>query len=154
MIPDSPPPDRFTYHFWMWKRLGFFLSPPDISSKGHFPNVTSSRGWGRGSQNTSWGGVGGNKDMKHVKTSWNFSYLSLWGSHLVLKFAVSCFLHPPLSAQILKFARPGCIMRDAILFNDCCGLGKFSSLRKLSSMHWYTSIIGLGNVSTLGSARK
>ena len=26
------------------ERLGFFPSPPDIFSKGHFPNVTSSKG--------------------------------------------------------------------------------------------------------------
>ena len=42
------------------ERLGFFLSLPDI-----FPNVASSRG--EGSKNTSLGGVGENKDIKHVK---------------------------------------------------------------------------------------
>ena len=44
------------------ERLGFFLNPPDIFSKGHSLNVTSSGGGG----NTSLGGVGENKDMKHV----------------------------------------------------------------------------------------
>ena len=49
------------------ERLGFFLSPPDIFSKGHFPNVTSSRGRGGVPKIPVWGGVGENKDMKHVK---------------------------------------------------------------------------------------
>ena len=45
------------------ERLGFFPSPPDIFSKGHFPNVTSSR---EGVAKYQLGGVGENKDMKHV----------------------------------------------------------------------------------------
>ena len=42
----------------------FFQSPPDIFSKGHFPNVTSSRRGGVSKY--EFGGIGENKDMKHV----------------------------------------------------------------------------------------
>ena len=45
------------------ERLGFFPSPPDIFSKGHFPNVTSSSGWGGFPQNTSLGG-GGRREQR------------------------------------------------------------------------------------------
>mgnify|MGYP006965684049 CR=1 FL=1 len=72
------------------KAQNFFLSPTDIFSKGNFPNVTSSGG--RGSQNTSWGGVGENKNMKHVKNSVLPSYIRPW--HLekfrVLPLHIGC----------------------------------------------------------------
>ena len=48
------------------EKLGiFFLSPPDIFSKGHFSNVISSR-VGEGVAKYELGGVGENKDMKNV----------------------------------------------------------------------------------------
>ena len=49
------------------KRLGLFPTPPDIFSKGHFANVTSSGGWGFAKYHE--GGEGGNKDMKYVKNN-------------------------------------------------------------------------------------
>ena len=45
----------------------FFLSPPDIFSKGHFSNVTSSRGrrWGKVSKIRFFGGEGGRREQRH-----------------------------------------------------------------------------------------
>ena len=48
------------------ERLGFFPSPPDIFSKVHFPNVTSSRVRVGVSAEYQFGG-GENKYIKHVK---------------------------------------------------------------------------------------
>ena len=60
--------------------LEFFPSPPDIFSKGHFRNVTSSREEG-GWKNTSLGGILENKDMKHVKMKIRVAvHIAVWWS--------------------------------------------------------------------------
>ena len=68
--------------------LGIFHSPPDIFSKGHFPECDVIKGGVGGCKYGLWGGGGENKDMKRVNSELS-AYMNDLGLGKFLSFT-SC----------------------------------------------------------------
>ena len=67
--------------------LGIFHSPPDIFSKGHFPECDVIKGGVGGCKYGLWGGGGENKDMKRVNSELS-AYMNDLGLGKFLSFTL------------------------------------------------------------------